>query len=62
MNVAQKSRRITHLPEYFAVHKIGGTQTDMLPVVQVNNVSITIAYRFTLQVSVSTGRLVTNTP
>ena len=39
MNVAQKTRTITRLPTFFAIHKIGGTRTDLQHAVQVNNVS-----------------------
>ena len=39
MNLAQKLWRITVLPEYLAVHKIGGTRTEMQEVIQLNNVS-----------------------
>ena len=39
MNVSQKLRRITVLPEYLAVHKIGGTRMEMQEVIQLNNVS-----------------------
>ena len=39
MNVAQKTQTITRLPQFFAIHKIGGTCTDMQHAVQVNNMS-----------------------
>ena len=39
MNIAQKTRTITRLPQFFAIHKIGGTPTDLQHTVQVNNVS-----------------------
>ena len=39
MNVAQKTRTITRLPHFFAIHKIGGTRTDLQHAVQVNNMS-----------------------
>ena len=39
MNVAQKTQTITRLPKFFAIHKIGGTHTDLQHAVQVNNMS-----------------------
>ena len=36
MNVAQKTWTITRLPQFFAIHKIGGTRTDLQHTVQVN--------------------------
>ena len=39
MNVAQKTPTITRLPQFFAIHKIGGTHADLQHTVQVNNVS-----------------------
>ena len=42
MNVAQKTRTITRPPQFFAIHKIGGTHTDLQHAVQVNNMSLQI--------------------
>ena len=42
MNVAQETQTITRLPQFFVIHKIGGTRTDLQHVVQVNNVSLKI--------------------
>ena len=42
MNIAQKTQKITRLPQFFAIHKIGGTCTDLQHAVQVNNVSLQI--------------------
>ena len=39
MNIAQKIQTIARLPQFFAIHKIGGTRTEMQHAVQVNNVS-----------------------
>ena len=39
MNIAQKYRRVTNLPEYLAVHNTGITMTELDHVVQVNRVS-----------------------
>ena len=57
MNVASKVHRISHSPQYLAIHKMGGTATELQHIIPLGRVSSFIGYSILHVIDgVSTGR------